>query len=438
MNFLFLILYEIVLWIIALIAIPKTIYSLFVLGKYRHSLLQRLGFRYPIFQNLPAPSIWIHAVSMGETKAVVSLARELKQRFPDNPLIISSVTETGHAEAKRSLPFADYHVYLPFDFGWVVNKIVRRASPKLVILCESDFWFNFLHSAKKQGAGLALVNGKLSERSMKRFRWVPFFAKRLFGLFDVLCIQNDLYLKRFKQAGASPDRMRVTGNLKLDEDYPQLSHAEVMQWRQKLGMQPHEVILTIGSTHAPEEMLLIPVLKEIWKRFPQLRVILVPRHPERFKEVALLLEKERLHGISFTDINRRSGKEQVILMDAMGLLRMCYQLSDLAIVGGSFTERVGGHNILEPCWYGKPVLFGPHMHTQLELVDLIKQYEAGLQVDQKTLPVVLQRWLENPRESQEIGERGLSLVKSLKGSTKRTLQALDPLLSGYTSSALER
>ena len=145
--------------------------------------------------------------------------------------------------------------------------------------------------------------------------------------------------------------------------------------------------------------------------------------------VALLLEKERLHGISFTDINRRSGKEQVILMDAMGLLRMCYQLSDLAIVGGSFTERVGGHNILEPCWYGKPVLFGPHMHTQLELVDLIKQYEAGLQVDQKTLPVVLQRWLENPGEPQEIGKRGLSLVKSLKGSTKRTLQALDPLLS---------
>lgn len=428
-NLILLIVYEVVLWIIALIAIPKTIYSFFVHKKYRQSLLPRLGIRYPAFQPHSLPSIWIHAVSMGETKAIVSVARELKRLFPDNPLIISSATETGHSEAKRSLPFADYHVYLPFDFGWVVSRIVKKASPGLVILCESDFWYNFLYYSKKNGASLALVNGKMSERSMRHFRLVPFFSHRLFGLLDVLCVQNNLYRARFIEAGATLNKIVVTGNLKLDGDYPQLSSEEANEWRQKLGIQPNQIVLTIGSTHAPEEQLCIQVLKEIWKRTPDLRVILVPRHPERFKEVAQLLEKERLLWINFSNISRRTGKEQVILMDAMGLLRMCYQLSDLAIVGGSFTDRVGGHNILEPCWYGKPVLFGPHMHTQLELVDLMKQYEAGVQVNEDQLYSILEKWIEHPQEAKEIGANGLRLVKDLKGSTERTLHALDPLLS---------
>ena len=429
MNFFLLILYEIILWIIALLAIPKAIYSFFAHKKYRQSLLPRLGIRYPVFQKHDLPSIWIHAVSVGETKAIVSIARELKRLFPKNPLIISSVTETGYAEAKRSLPFADYHVYLPFDFNWIVSKIVKNALPGLVLLCESDFWYNFLYYSKKRGAALGLVNGKMSERSMRRFSFIPFFSKRLFGLFDVLCIQNNLYRDRLIGAGASPEKIVVTGNLKLDEDYPQLSNEEVIEWRKKLGIQRDQLVLTIGSTHAPEEQFFIQILKEIWKSKPELRVILVPRRPELFKDVAQLLERERLNWINFTDINRRTGKEQVILMDAMGLLRMCYQLSDFAIVGGSFTDRVGGHNILEPCWYGKPVLFGPHMHTQLELVDLMTQYGAGIQVSQDQLVPVLERWIERPSEGQEIGAQGIRLVKDLKGSTKRTLQALNPVLS---------
>ena len=263
---------------------------------------------------------------------------------------------------------------------------------------------------------------------MRRFGWIPFFSKRLFGLFDVLCAQNDLYRSRFIAAGAPQDKVVVTGNLKLDDEYPQLSNQEVIEWRQKLGIQSKQPVLTIGSSHDPEEQFFILTLKEVWKRNPSLRVILVPRKPERFKEVAQLLEKERLKWISFTEISRRTGEEQVILMDAMGLLRMCYQLSDFAIVAGSFTNKVGGHNILEPCWYGKPVLFGPHMHTQLELMELITQYGAGVQVTQERLLPILQSWLENPQQAQAIGAKGLQLVKDLRGSTQRTLQAFDPLL----------
>lgn len=220
----------------------------------------------------------------------------------------------------------------------------------------------------------------------------------------------------------------MTGNLKLDDDYPQLSKEEVNQWRQKLGILPEEKVLTIGSTHAPEEKLFIDVLKEIWKKKPDLRVIIVPRHPERFIEVGQMLENEGLRWINFSNISRRSGHENVILIDAMGLLRMCYQLSDFSIVAGSYTDRVGGHNILEPCWYGKPVLFGPHMHSQLELAELVTQYSAGLQVDSGKLKDVLRSWLDHPEEAKVMGTNGLKLIENMKGATKKTLQALEPSL----------
>jgi len=175
-NFIIIVCYEIALWLIAIFAMPKFLYNYFIYKKYRKSLFDRFGANLPNLKQSDAPLIWIHAVSMGETKAVAQLAREIKKMIPGSALMISSTTETGHAEAKRSLPFADYHVYLPFDFNAVVSRIVKQVSPKLVILCESDFWFNFLRASKKHGADLALVNGKISEKSAKRFKMIPFFS----------------------------------------------------------------------------------------------------------------------------------------------------------------------------------------------------------------------------------------------------------------------
>lgn len=424
MNRLLMIVYEVVLWILALIIMPKVLYQLLFHRKYRSSLPFRCGINYPRLNKTEGPVIWIHAVSMGETKAIASLGRELKQQFKGCQLIISSVTETGHAEAKRSLPFADYHLYLPLDFSFIVRPIIQKIKPNLVVLCESDFWFNFLRIAKAEGAIIALANGKLSERSMRRFNYAPSFTKQLFQLFDVICVQNDLYKQRFIEVGAPASRLIVTGNLKLDGEYPYLSSEEIKQWRQRLGIKPTDLVITVGSSHSPEEQMILSILKDIWTRIPSLKLILVPRHPERFKEVSRLLDKEEIKSIAFTNIHHQTGKEQVILIDAMGMLRMCYQLSDLALVGGSYTNKVGGHNILEPCWYGKPVVFGPHMYTQTELVDLIKQYGAGLQIEHEQLPKILEQWLTNPLERERLGQHGLKLLEDMKGSTQRTMQAL--------------
>lgn len=424
-----LLLYELALFAALLIALPKILYMLIIQGKYRKSLFHRLGVRSSSLKESTKSSIWIHAVSVGETKAVVPVARELGRLYPDMRLIVSSATETGHAEAKRSMPFADAHLYLPFDLSWVVAPLVKKVAPKLIVLCESDFWLNFFYCSKKQGAALALVNGKLSERSRQRYRFFSFFSSRLFGLIDLFCVQNALYRDRFLTLGVPPEKMVITGNIKLDEEYPQLSSLEYEEWRNKLGMSRNHTVITAGSTHAPEEKLMISALKELQREGYKLRLILVPRHPERFKEVGQLLEKEGLSWINFSDIQKRTGEESVILMNAMGLLRLCYQLSDIAVVGGSFTEKVGGHNILEPCWYGKPVLFGPHTFTQTEFVALITSYSAGLQIAPHAFVDTLKQWLTTPEETVRIGANGLRLVREMKGGTKKTVDALVSLMN---------
>jgi 3-deoxy-D-manno-octulosonic-acid transferase len=425
-----LVVYEVALWFIALMYLPRLFYNLLRHKKYRNSLFARLGIGFPTVKRRDVPLVWVHAVSMGETRAVGPLVSELKKLYPEMQLVISSITETGHEEAKRSVSFADHHVYLPFDLSFLAHKVISMTSPDLVIVCESDFWFNFLRHAKNQGAVIALVNGKLSERSTKRFKKIRFFSERLFNLFDVVCLQNQIYYNRAVEMFISPERIIITGNLKLDGEYPELSEVERSGWLHQLGIQPGAFILTIGSTHDPEEALFIDTLKKIWETHPGLKVILVPRHPERFNAVAKLLEKEHVSFIRFTEIKGRTGEERVILVDVMGLLRICYELCDVALVGGSYTDRVGGHNILEPCPYGKPVLFGPYMHTQTEFVNLIKEYGAGFQVSKEELGSCLERLMADPEEKARIGAGGLRLIRESKGAIAKTLIKIKPVLDG--------
>lgn len=429
MTVLTFILYEIGLWILALLMLPKIIYESIVHKKYRSNFWQKLGLGLPTSLSKKTPVIWIHAISLGETKAVTALSKEIKKEFPQGTFIISSATETGHQEAKKSLSFADHHIYLPFDFVFLSQKVIKKFSPDLVILCESDFWFNFLHQAKKNGASIGLVNGKISERSAHRFSKVPFFSKPLFDLFDIFCLQNTLYRDRFLGVGAFADRIKITGNLKFDNEYPWLTEEEIKIWREKLGIMSHQPVLTLGSTHDPEEDLILDVLnKEVWAKKPDLKVLLTPRHPERYSEMSKILEKKGIKWINFTEINQRSGKEQVIVMNQMGFLRMTYQLADISLVGGSFTPKVGGHNILEPGWYGKPVLFGPHMHTQVEFVNLIKDHEAGLQVNLEALAPTLLQLLDDKAKCLKMGNNAIEMINTSKGSVNRTMTALAPFL----------
>lgn len=412
-------LYECCLVLIALCALPKFLFQMIFKGKYRKSFLKRLGVGFPVIKKEGRPLIWVHAVSLGETKAVSALVKTIKTEFKHPLIVFSTTTETGYVEACRTIG-ADYHVYLPFDFSWVVNPIMEHTAPDLVILCESDFWYNFLKAAKKYGAKIALVNGKLSVRSMERFHKVQFFADKLFSLIDLFCVQSQLYAKRFESIGVPTEKLAITGNIKFDGDYAKLPALQLEAWRRELGIKPKDPVLVVGSSHNPEEMQLLEVLEEVWKTFPDLKVLFVPRHPERFNEVASILQK---HSITFRRLSQKGQEHSpapVILIDAMGLLRKCYQLADIAIVAGSYTVKVGGHNVLEPSWYGVPVIFGPHMESQPDLVDLMKEYGAGVQVKMEDLESELMGLLLDANKRKTLGDAGLRLSSDVHGATEKT------------------
>lgn len=415
--------YEIILIILGIAALPRLFYQYVFKHKYRNSLLKRLGSDFPIIDKKGRPLVWVHAVSLGETKAVSALVKIIKAELKNPVIVFSTVTETGYVEACRSIP-ADHHVYLPFDFGWVVKPIIKKTAPDIVILCESDFWHNFLSSSKKAGAKVVLVNGKLSKTSLQRYQKIPLLSKRLFDSVDLFCVQSELYRERFESLHVPSSKIIVTGNIKFDGEYSKLPQDQLLIWKKELGIQPNDPVLVVGSSHHPEEAQLLKVFQEVWKKFPTLKVMFVPRHPERFNEVAGVFQK---YNVNYRRLSQKCGENEnapVILIDAMGLLRKCYQLADVAIVAGSYTAKVGGHNILEPSWFGVPVIFGPHMHQQPNLVELVREYGAGLQVSLEALPEELSALLGDSSKRQQFGQGGLRLAADVHGASAKTWGAV--------------
>jgi len=395
------------------------------LGKYRESLQARLGFSLPpVSWPKGAFVIWIHAVSIGETRAVLPLYRLLRKNYPQAVVIVSSTTETGHLEAKRNMQEASAHFFLPLDFSWIIRKVVRHFSPNQLILVESDFWYHLLKEVKAQGGSITLVNGKVSERSMRRFCKSLRITAKIFEPFDALCVQSQRYKERFEKMGVDPQKIHVTGNLKFDAAPVRMGEIEKERWKEELGITLKDRVLAIGSTHAPEEEWLLSALDAVWKEVPTLKVLLIPRHPERFSSVAEHLQARGISTISYSNQNTKTGHERIVLIDAMGLLNHCYQLAEIALVGGSFIHGIGGHNIFEPALLDVPVIFGPHMENQPDLVELILQGNAGLQVTLEQLPSQVLRLLQDPTLLNTLSQSCRTLSREVQGSAQRTLEIL--------------
>lgn len=422
---LFSLLYNLCLMLFALIALPKLLWQRFMLGKYRESLGARLGYILPAFSAKEGQEvIWIHAVSLGETRAMIPLFRLIRETHPKAAIVISTTTETGHTEAKRCMPEADAHFFLPLDFSWIMRRILAKIQPTTLILCESDFWYHLLKIAKKMGARIALVNGKVSERSARRFKALSLFSRQLFAHFDVLCMQSQRYLERFHLIGIPLEKIHVTGNLKFDAPASKMEQNELQTLKAKLGIQPTDRVVVVGSTHAQEEDWILNALIPLWKKIPELKVLIVPRHPERFNEVAHLFQEKVLSFRRFSE--RKKGEYPLILIDAMGILNQCFQIADLAIIGGSFVSHVGGHNIFEPVLYNVPVLFGPHMQSQPDLTELILAAGAGKQVPIEKLTATVLEFLQDSALHRQHSEACRHLTNSVHGSTKRTFEYIFP------------
>ncbi len=373
-------------------------------GKRHPSFLQRLGLFLP--SRPEGQVIWIHAVSVGEVKSAAPFFRILKEKFPDAWIFVTTTTATGQEEAKRSLKSAGAYLYMPFDFSFVASLFVNKLRPDLFFLVESDFWPNHLKAVKRGGGKTFLISGKLSKKAASRWRYIPKFAQKMFSNIDLLCVQTEEDKTRLLPFTS---KISITGNLKFDFQ-PQETN--------QLPVPLDRIFITLGCTHSPEEEWLLDLLKESpWTLF------LAPRHPERFVEVADLLAKKKISFIRWKDLPNLH-EEKVVLVDCMGQLASCYLLSKLAIVGGSFVTHVGGHNVLEPCLYGCPSLFGPHTFTQNLLVEKVLTAQAGLQ---KSLEGVRDGVEEILEKRADFSSRALDLVRKSRGASLRTWETIFPI-----------
>ncbi|NGX29147.1 MAG: hypothetical protein K940chlam1_01344, partial [Candidatus Anoxychlamydiales bacterium] len=382
-------------------------------------LLKRLGLKkYNFEPKDKSPIIWIHAVSLGETKASKVLIKKLKIEKPNSYIILSSMTQTGNIEAKTS--HADICVFFPFDFSFSVKNVFSQIKPDLIIFIETDFWPNFIKQAKKNNTKLIIASAKISLKSTLRFsKFLKKFFKEMFSSFDLILTQNELYKERFSLF-TPPDKIHITGNLKFTNTNKTYSKEFLDQWLDKLNAKNTNLI-TIASTHNPEEEMLTNTLKDI----PNLKILLAPRHPERFHSVFNQIQKITPCCL-LSDLTNPNAK--VIIIDKMGILDILYQISTLAILGGSFIDRVGGHNILEPVFLKTPVFFGPHMHSQEDFKKIVLENNCGKELPLNNLKSEITQYLKDKISQNSLIANCNNIKNTYQNVIDQTLQKIKKII----------
>ncbi len=407
-------------------------------GKYREGLGERLGKVPSRLQGRPGPAIWVHAVSVGEVLAVGELVGELRRRFPRYRVVVSTTTATGQKLAKKR--FGEESVfYFPLDFGFAIRPYLTTLRPQLIVIAETEFWPNFLRLACRSGARVAVVNARISDRSWpgyRRVRRIGILASVLHNI-DLFLAQTEEDARRLLDIGAPAERIEVSGNLKFDvaAPAPPAIVASLRSTFQQAGVGP---VIVCGSTVEEEEGPLLLAFQNVLASHPRAIMILAPRHPERFAEVAQLLEHM---GIRYWRRSLWGGDSVaggVFLVDTVGELASLYELGDVAFVGGSLVPR-GGHNIIEPAQHGVPVIVGNHTENFRDIVGLFQSQDAIRVVGPAEFPLVLLDLLSNEAERVALGRRGAETLRSQMGATERTVKALERLLestSDYVAAGL--
>lgn len=377
------------------------------------------------------PVIWIHAVSVGEVIAARPLLKGLRQQHPDYQLLLSVTTETGRVVAERD-QLADLVIYFPFDILPAVRRLLDRLHPRVIIIMETEIWPIFLQEAAQRRIPVVLVNGRISERSFPRYRRFDWFFRPILEQFSWLGMQSEPDRQRIIASGAPAERTHVLGNLKYDIPCGTSSPAERRALREGYAIPADHLVFTAASTHPGEEQQLLAIWRELTAQRQDLRLILVPRHPERAAEVEALVTASGFRCRRRTALTggdqELSGPNELLLVDTVGELTSIYRLSDLVFVGGSLVPT-GGHNLLEPAAAGVPSLFGPHMDNFREVTALTLHYGAGVQVvDQSELLEAARDFLVSPELRQVIGTNGLKMMRDAGGATGRYLEAIAQVL----------
>ncbi len=410
-----------------LISLPFWIYQGVRHGKYRAGFRERFG-RVPrrLARNPSRPTIWIHAVSVGEVLAVSGLVEELTFNLPKHRIVVSTTTDTGQKLAADR--FGEEHVfYFPMDFGFAIRPYLKLLRPELIVIAETEFWPNFLRLAHASGAMIAVVNARISDKSFRGYRRFRPILQRVLQNVDLFLAQTEDDAKRLQDIGAPSERVRVSGNLKFDVPLP-APPPIVGKLREGFKNSGASPILVCGSTVEGEEPLLLRAFENVLASYPKAVMILAPRHPERFEKVAELL---RQMNVRFWHRSAWQGDAiagGVLLCDTIGELASIYALADIAFVGGSLVPR-GGHNIIEPAQHGVAIVVGNHTENFRDIVGLFQSHDAVRIVGPAELPLLFMELIANSQERQALGVRAARTLKVQTGATHRTTEALSSLLA---------
>jgi 3-deoxy-D-manno-octulosonic-acid transferase len=433
-------LYNILLTIGFVLLLPRFLFDAVFSGKYADGFTQRLGF-VPKYNAHGKPVVWVHCVSVGETNAARPLIERIKKDHPGFSLVVSTTTATGQNLA-RSLftDIADLVFYFPFDWRSTVRRTLRRIDPAIILLVETELWFNFLRETDKYSAQLAVVNGRLSQKSFNRFRYVSNFMHRVLSFVDLALMQENADAKRLIDLGLSENKVKVTGNIKIDNQLTSIENTLTDSFRKRFDIRPESPLIIAASTHSPEEEWLLSAYKQIRRTSlsAQPRLLIAPRHPERFSAVADLIRRS---GFTWT---RRSDEAtsnekfaEVILLDSIGELRSAYPLAEIVFMGGSLIPH-GGQSIFEPATAGRAIVTGPFTANFEDAVAKFLSHEALIQLPIKSpervipeLASLLGSLLADDEKRTRLGASALGVMESNRGSVSRTLEYLQPLFQKY-------
>lgn len=419
-------LYNGILLLAAFFLVPYYLLRGIKYGKSRRGIRERLAcYESALLEDLQKkPVIWIHAVSVGETRAAAPLIRQIRQDYPDHLILVSNVTETGHAIA-RDNPDIDKYIFFPFDFSWVVRRALSLVKPVLVIIVETEIWPNFIRQARTLDIPLILANGRISDRSYPRYRFCRFLLQPVLNSFSAFCMQTQVDAERVIALGADSSRVENSGNLKFDHELIAIDSESIKEKKQRYGLPDNAAIMVAGSTHEGEERQLVDAFRAILPQLNQdLVLVLIPRHPERKHEVVKLLKDAGLRIFLRSTLEHKQERlvsGEVLLVDTLGEVLDFYAVAELVFVGGSLVP-VGGHNMLEASLLAKPVVFGPHIHNFKEISRKLIRSGAGIMVRDRN---ELEKWtitiLNDPIRCRAMGAAGRSLIVENAGATERTM-----------------
>ncbi|HEY2881529.1 MAG TPA: 3-deoxy-D-manno-octulosonic acid transferase [Pirellulales bacterium] len=432
--------------LLLLAASPWILYQKLARGKYREGFAAKFWGAAPV-RTGNRPCIWLHAVSVGEVNLLSVLLKEIAKHRPEVECVVSTTTKTGYDLAKQK--YANHTVfYCPLDFSWSVRRAMRRIRPSLLLLAELELWPNLIRAAKEHGAGVAIVNGRLSEKSFRGyFRWRR-LLKPILNRLDLVAAQNEEYAERFRAIGVAAGKVQVTGSLKFDGAQSDRNNPRTKQLRELAGIQSGDIVFLAGSTQAPEEQLALAAFQSLAADHPRLKLVIVPRHPHRFDEVAAMLAqsglpwRRRSELAAVGDGGRQTAllappftagsvePPKVLLVDTVGELGAWWGTATIGFVGGSLYSSRGGQNMIEPAAYGVAVSFGPNTQNFRDVVAMLLDANAAVRVNSgDELTAFVRRALDNANFAAELGRNAVALVGKQQGATARTWQRLESLLS---------